>query len=288
MHFAARRAALSLLIVLAACRTGGAPAPALPPAAAAGSDAALAGLDAALWLQTAAEARAAALATFAAAGRELDAALADPARSALGQGPEAAALPPALIADIDETLLDNSEFQGSLVVERRRFERGLWRAWVERAQAPALPGAAALARRAAERGVTLFYVTNRDADEEDATRANLARAGFPLPDGIDVVLCRGERPEWPTDKTSRRAEVARTHRVLLLLGDDLNDFVDAAGRNLEQRRALVDAAAARWGRDWFVLANPSYGSWMATLLTDSDRSAPGDLARKLEQVRSTP
>lgn len=288
MHLAARRAALSLLLVFAACRTGGVPAPAPSAAAAAGSDAALAGLDAVLWLQTAAEARAAALATFAAATRELDAALADPSRSALGQGPEAAALPPALIADVDETLLDNSEFQGSLVVERRRFERGPWRAWVKSARAPALPGAAELARRAAELGVTLFYVTNRDADEEEATRANLARAGFPVPEAIDVVLCRGERPEWPTDKASRRAEVARTHRVLLLLGDDLNDFVDAAGRSVEERRALVDAAAARWGRDWFLLANPSYGSWMAALLAGSDRSAPGDLARKLEQVRSTP
>ncbi len=82
--------------------------------------------------------------------------------------------------------------------------------------------------------------------------------------------------------------MARTHRVLLLLGDDLNDFVDAAGRSVEERRALVDAAAARWGRDWFLLANPSYGSWMAALLAGSDRTAPGDLARKLEQVRSTP
>ena len=44
MHLAARRAALSLLLVFAACRTGGVPAPAPSAAAAAGSDAALAGL----------------------------------------------------------------------------------------------------------------------------------------------------------------------------------------------------------------------------------------------------
>ena len=288
MPAAGRFCALLLLVSLSGCRSATVPAPAPPPTSASESPAALAGLDAVLWMQSAAEARALALATFAAATRELDAALADPGRSALGQGPEAAALPPALIADIDETLLDNSEFQGRLVAERRRFERGLWLEWIRLARAPALPGAAELARHARERGVTLFYVTNRDADEEAATRANLASAGFPVPEGIDVVLARGERPEWKSDKSGRRAEIARTHRVLLLLGDDLNDFVDGAGRNLEQRRQLVDESAARWGRDWFILANPSYGSWAAALVAGGDRSPAGELARKLEQLRSVP
>lgn len=283
---AARLCALLLLFALSGCRTAGVSAPAAP--AAAESQGALAGLDAVLWMQSAAEARALALATFAAATRELDAALADPGRSALGQGPEAAALPPALIADIDETLLDNSEFQGRLVAERRRFERGLWLEWIRLARAPALPGAAELARHARERGVTLFYVTNREADEEAATRANLASAGFPLPEGIDVVLARGERPEWKSDKSGRRAEIARTHRVLLLLGDDLNDFVDAAGGSLDQRRQRVESAAGRWGRDWFVLANPSYGSWAAALVAGADRSSAAELARKLERLRSVP
>ena len=245
-------------------------------------------LNAVLWMQTSAEARALSLATFAAAARELDAALADASRSALGQGVAAAALPPALIADIDETLLDNSGFQGRLVVERRRYERSIWKEWVDRAAAPAMPGAAELARRARERGVTLFYVTNRDADLEAATRANLAGAGFPLPEGIDVVLTRGERPEWRSDKSGRREEIARSYRVLLLLGDDLNDFVAATGASVEERRRLVDEAAARWGRDWFVLPNPSYGSWSDALVRGGDRSPAGELRRKLEQVRSTP
>ena len=90
---------------------------------------------------------------------------------------------------------------GSFHGERRRFERGPWRAWVKSARAPALPGAAELARRAAELGVTLFYVTNRDADEEEATRANLARAPGPPPG----TLATTPLPFWRRSSSARSA-----------------------------------------------------------------------------------
>jgi len=282
-----RSVALAALIVLAACRSAGVPpAPAAP--AAAPPPGPPTGLDATLWAQTAAEARALSLAVFGAAARELEAALADPARSALGQGTEAAALPAAVIADVDETLLDNIRFQGRMLADGIRFDAVLWTEWVERAEAVPMPGALEFARLAAARGVTLFYVTNRDAHHETATRANLERAGFPLAAGRDTVLTRGERPEWRSDKTSRREEVARDYRVLLLLGDDLNDFVAGARVGIEPRRTLVDAHAERWGRDWFLLPNPMYGSWEDAVLGARDLAADEVLRRKLAAVRGFP
>jgi 5'-nucleotidase (lipoprotein e(P4) family) len=244
-------------------------------------------LDALAWFQTAEEARRLSQSVFVAASRALEDALADPSWSALGQGAEAAALPPAVIADVDETVLDNSALQGRFIADGIRFDERIFGAWVEAAEAEAVPGAREFAELVRRHGVTLFYVTNRDGKHEEATRRNLERAGFELPAETDVVLTRGERPEWGSDKESRRRDVARSHRVLLLLGDDLNDFVSAYGAGLDERRRLADAANARWGTSWFVLPNPLYGSWERALVGAAPQSRPVDdvRARKRAALR---
>ena len=250
-------------------------APALAPAAVEPNDQ----LDALAWFQTAEEAHRLSQSVYVAAARALEDALADPSWSALGQGAAASALPPAVIADIDETLLDNSALQARFVAEGVRFDERVFAAWVEAGEAEAVPGARAFAELLRRRKVTLFYVTNLDHEREAATRRNLERAGFALPGEIDVVLTRGERPEWGSDKESRRQDVARSFRVLLLLGDDLNDFVTAFGAGLDERRALAEAATARWGTSWFVLPNPLYGSWERALVGAAPQSRPVDEVR---------
>ncbi len=77
---------------------------------------------------------------------------------------------------------------------------------------------------------------------------------------------RGEREGWGTDKGTRRAEVARSFRVLMVVGDDLNDFVSGARGARDTRQALVDRYQEFWGTRWFVLPNPAYGSWEGSLL----------------------
>jgi len=289
------------LVVTSGCRSA---APAGPPAAVAApavpsADAATDpcsvrvgacdGLDGVLWFQTAEEARQLQRQAFLAARRALDAALQDPAWSALGQGAEAAGLPLAVIADVDETLLDNSPFEGWMLRSGRQFNAADWTAWVDAAEALPLAGAVEFARYAAERGVTMFYVTNRDAEHETATLENLRREGFPLRDDVDVLLLRGERPDWTSDKQGRRELVAAGHRVVLLLGDDLNDFMTGVYDATPERRAeLARAAADRFGTSWFVLPNPEYGSWKRALDSGLLRAASPEeaRARKLARLRA--
>ena len=284
---------LAVALVSGACRSarpaaGTAPAgPAAPGAPAQRYES----LRALLWFQSAEECRWIQRSAFAAARRSLEAALADASWSALGQGPDAAALPPAVIADLDETLLDNSAFEGGLLRSGATFSAEAWRSWVEAERATALPGALEFVRFAAEHGVTVFYVSNRDAPFEAATRANLAREGFPLRDDLDTVMLRGERPEWKTDKESRRREISASYRVLLLLGDDLNDFLPGVDATpVAERRAAAEAHGERWGVSWFVLPNPLYGSWEKAL--GAGQPAPADaaeaLARRLGHVRAFP
>jgi acid phosphatase len=287
-----------LLLTGAGCRSG---APAAAPAAvvetapeavadpcAARLDA-CDGLDGVLWFQTAEEARQLQRQAFLAARRALDQALADPAWSALGQGGEAAALPVAVIADVDETLLDNSPFEGWMLRSGRQFNPADWTSWVDAAEARPLAGAVEFARYAAERGVTLFYVTNRDAEHEAATLENLRREGFPLRDDLDVLLLRGERPEWTSDKQGRRDLVAAGFRVVLLLGDDLNDFLTGVYDATPERRAELAAGAAdRFGTSWFLLPNPHYGSWKRAIGSGMPPSSGPEetRARKLARLRA--
>lgn len=253
----------ALLLILAAC--GGTRPPATTPAARPPAAAPHATLQATLWVQTAAEYRALTEQIYENAARSLALALADSAWTALDQPAEARRLPPAVIVDIDETVLDNSAFLARVIRRGGEFDPDLWDAWIAEAAALAVPGALEFAREAARRGVAIYYITNRDSLHEDATARNLAALGFPLDAAPDAVLTRGEREGWGSVKTSRRQAIAGHHRVVLLMGDDLNDFVDAQVSR-EARRAIVDDNGARWGVEWFVLPNPVYGSWEGALL----------------------
>ncbi len=244
-------------------------------------------LNATLWIQTSAEHRIVCRTIYEAAIEALDAALADPsATAALEQTGPFGSLPPAVIVDLDETILDNSPFAGRLVTDRIPFDPRLWAQWVTRAEAGALPGALEFIHHAESRGVAVYYVTNRSADQEEATRANLARLGIVLPAAVDTVLMSRERPEWRSDKTSRRAFVAARYRILLLVGDDLGDFVSGAVDTPENRVVLADRYPGYWGTRWFVIPNPMNGSWETALFGNEYPPDPEVLHRKLARVKS--
>lgn len=240
-------------------------------------------LDATLYLQTAAEYDAITLQTFRMARDLAEEGMHDPGWSAL-DGDVGAERPTAVIVDVDETMLDNSAYQARLILDDASYESESWKAWVEEAVAEPVPGAVEFAQWAASNGITVFYVTNRRADEEAATRRNLRAVGFPVREDIDTVLTRGEREEWGSDKTTRRAHVAGTFRVLLLIGDDFGDFVPRTWTDVGSRDEMVQANRDRWGRQWLVIPNPTYGSWMNALLEGSEAESS---AERLELLYET-
>lgn len=226
------------------------------------------GLNATLWTQRSVEYDGIAWQAYVVARIMLERALEDPSWSAaLEQSDASAELPPAVILDVDETVLDNSPYQARLVLDEGVFERETWDAWVLESAAEAVPGALEFCQYAASRGVTVVYLTNRRAHLEEATRANLAALGFPIDEDIDAVLTRGERPEWDfSDKGPRRQHVAATHRILLLIGDNMGDFVSAASGTVAERATFAGEHADWWGRRWIVLPNSQYGSWEGAII----------------------
>ena len=219
------------------------------------------------WMQAAGEYAALSRQAYGAAAVRLEKALADKNWTAATEqaGRDVSALPPAIIVDVDETVLDNSPYQARLILNQEAYSEESWNEWVAAAEAEPLAGAVEFLQAASKRGVTVFYVTNRDVSGEAATRANLLAKGFPVDASRDVLLLKGEN-DWPSDKTSRREFVANDFRIILLCGDDLNDFVSGARtKDPAPRNALVEAYASWFGERWIVLPNPTYGSWEGSL-----------------------
>lgn len=172
--------------------------------------------------------------------------------------------PPAVVLDVDETVLDNSPYQARLIRDGARYGSESWAAWVREEQAAPVPGSRSFAQAAAGHGVQVIYLTNRDAPLEGATRSNLAALDFPVEDAPDAVLTQGEREGWDS-KTARRKWVAERYRILLLVGDNFGDFVAEADTSVSARRAQGRSFREYWGTRWIVLPNPQYGSWEGAL-----------------------
>jgi acid phosphatase len=201
------------------------------------------------------------MAVFELAKLRLDQALADKTWTATGQSGAYRDLPPAIIADLDETFLDNGGYENWLIATGRDFSLKSWNAWVNDAEAKAVPGALDFTKYADAKGVKVFYVTNRTADQEAATRKNMEALGFPMGGNVDTFLMAKERPDWTSKKGTRRDVVAKEYRVLLLLGDNYGDFSDGFTGGEADRLKDYEANQAHIAHDWLFVANPEYGSF---------------------------
>ncbi len=158
-------------------------------------------------------------------------------------------MPPAIILDIDETVLDNSPYQARLIRDHVLFNERTWAKWCHEARAMALPGVHDFLQLAANRGVTVYYISNRDRELDASTLANLRAEGLPV-GGDHVFLGRGSVTPNCVD-----------HRVLMQFSDQIGDFVDISDNSLHGRRDAVAAWRDWFDERWFMLPNPTYGSW---------------------------
>jgi acid phosphatase len=220
-----------------------------------------------LWVQNAAEYDALGLQAFKPATALLDMAVADSSwiASTVQSPQQVSDLPPAVILDIDETVLDNSPFQARMIEQNSSFNPDEWTKWVLEGNADAVAGALEFTQAADKKGITVFFVSNRDAETEEATRENMEQLGFPLDGDTDTVLLNSEQEDWNSNKINRRAVIEKDFRVIMLFGDDLNDFIPAKNISEEERDRLINDHAEKWGKKWFILPNPTYGSWEQAL-----------------------
>lgn len=233
-------------------------------------------LNSTLWYQTSAEFRANSLQTYRQAEFMLPSLLSDKnATALLNQTNNYQNLPPAIIVDIDETILDNSPAAAHEIKFNHGFDLKNWDRWVSLKQAKAVPGAVQFLNQAQELGVTVLFISNRECKarensascpQKDDTIANLKLVGIKQVTNNQVWL-KSEQDGWTSEKESRRIVAASKFRVIMLMGDDLGDFLPNVKKNItpEQRFQLVEKHQEYWGARWFMLTNPTYGSWETIL-----------------------
>jgi acid phosphatase len=276
-------------LLLTACATTPAPPPAAVAAApaptATAQPAANDNLNAVAWTQTAIEHDLIYREVYRQAQEKLLGALHDATWDALPHDERHGAvdrLKPAVVLDVDETVLDNSPHAARLVRSGGEFNEADWDAWVNEQAATALPGALEFTQFAAAHGIAVIYITNRDQSESAATRANLKKLGFPV-SGPDALLGLGTVVPGCTqvrsDKTCRREKVGSQYRVLMQIGDQIGDFLAVKANTVDGRRAAMRPYLGWIGERWFVLPNATYGSWEPALF-GNDWSQPPAQRRK--------
>jgi acid phosphatase len=234
-----------------------------------------------LWTQRSVEYKANALTVFALAKIRLDEALADKSWTAAPgeQKGDYQNLPPAVVLDVDETVLDNSRYQVWMLKNNQTFSTKTWNQFCAAQVSTAIPGAVEFTKYADSKGVKIFYITNRDASTEKDTRENMEKLGFPMGGNVDTFLMQGEKQEWGSAKSTRRAVVAKDYRILLSIGDNFGDFDDRYRTGEADRVKAFDADKAYWGKQWLMIANPTYGSF-DTATYGHDFKKPLDEQRK--------
>lgn len=169
--------------------------------------------------------------------------------------------PRAVVVDIDETVLDNSPHQGYLVKNRLPFGVASWLEWGELRKAKAIPGAVAFLEYARRRGFRVFYVSNRLEIQKKATIDNLRIAGFPDVSEETVLLQTDKSTKEP-----RRQMILQKHRIVILMGDNLNDLAEEfENKSVAARFAEVDKAENLFGSKYIVLPNATYGAWESAI-----------------------
>lgn len=174
---------------------------------------------------------------------------------------EASLKPRAIITDVDETVLDNSPYQAHQFFLNKNYDSESWRQWTAMAQADTVPGAFSFLRNAASKGVTIFYVTNRKENEEEATLVNLKKFGFPDADEGHLLLRANS-----SSKEGRRKTILEKYNVILYLGDNLADFDSLFDMSTDHSRASqVNVLSSKFGNQFIILPNVMYGDWESGL-----------------------
>jgi len=181
----------------------------------------------------------------------------------------------AVVVDIDETVLDNSPFTARSIIENTNYPT-YWKEWCEKSEAKPIPGALDFLTYAASKDVETFYISNRKVTLTEATLINLQKDGFPYADSLHILLRTNT-----SDKEPRRNIVRENHDILLLCGDNLGDFIsDFDVKDNSKRSELTFQNKNKFGEEYIVLPNPTYGVWMNALLKGSTKDVDADSVYK--------
>ena len=157
----------------------------------------------------------------------------------------------AVIMDLDETVLDNSQYQVELYEKNETYNPASWAVWVLKEEAKLVPGAKEFIDIVREKGIQLIFISNRMDARLEATINNMKKCK--VSSESDIYLLRLDKAD---KKTVRRNEVYtasgrmskyKRFEIVLYIGDAMGDFP----------KKDFD----KFGNNQIILPNPMYGKW---------------------------
>ncbi len=169
--------------------------------------------------------------------------------------------PLAIITDLDETVLDNSSYAVQQGLKGKDYEPASWNEWTAKGMADTMPGSVSFLKYAASKGVSIFYITNREEKDKAGTLKNLKLFRMPNADSNHIMLRQNI-----SSKEARRQKVNVTHEIVLMLGDNLSDFsILFDKKTADERMRNTNFSASDFGNRFIVLPNPVYGDWESVI-----------------------
>lgn len=234
------------------------------------------------WMQTSAEYQAIMSQTFKMAALQLQEAVFDESwTAAIEQFGQKGLnqLPNAIILDLDETLINTLSYRASLVLNNNKHDEKRFQNWMNIERAPLVPHVMTLIEKAASLGVTVLLISDRvckptprdPCPVKTQTLRMLKRVSIAFPK--DQMFFRGEYSDWNKDQSSRREFIAKRYRILMIVGDDINQMIPQVSTlPMTARKKLTSQYDEMWGSRWFIVPNPVYGSWLDVLPNDINKS----------------
>jgi len=157
----------------------------------------------------------------------------------------------AVVLDLDETIMDNSDYQVMLFDKNEKYNPKSWDEWVLQENAKLIPGARKYLKFIRDNNIQVIFLSNRMDKRVEETKNNLKK--LDVFSDNDIYLLRLDKAD---KKNVRRAEIFnstgrmknyKNFKIIQYLGDAMGDFED---KNLDG-----------FGMDNFVFPNPMYGKW---------------------------
>ena len=158
----------------------------------------------------------------------------------------------AVVMDLDETVMDNSQYQVQLFRKNESFNQSSWSNWVNMEKAKLLPGAKDFINFLRSKNIQIIFMSNRMDYNLVPTKNNLQSLG--VLSESDIFLLRLDKSD---KKDVRRKEIFNSSgrmkkyppfNVIAYFGDQYGDF------------PKVDDID-EWPKQYYMFPNPMYGKW---------------------------
>lgn len=193
--------------------------------------------------------------------------------------------PLAVITDMDNTIIQATSYWGYLINEGQDFfDDAAWDTWLPKNLITAVPGSQAFLDHCQVNDVEVFYVSNRDQGDRTYEYAltQLKYLNFPYADEDHLTVNRKT-----SDKMAIKESVSVSHELVLMLGDNLNDYKrDYYVTDIDERYALMERDRDEYGDQFILLPNPTDGHWVRAIFGESEPS-PTDANRRLLKDAAT-